>query len=303
VVFMLWPKYAARRGAMPSPCGHGARLTFQKHNFPADGEYRFNILDLDVAKYLLEHGANPNTWDWWGRTPLYVAVDMHSFNSRFGPPVVHSDKTTAIDIMRMLLAAGVSPNPQLDMHRPGRGGNSGRFTDDCLTTGATPLLRAAIAYDNEAIQLLLEHGALVDLPNAMGVTPFMVAAGLGVSIRDTRGSYVGDVQSRALPTLEILLKAGADVNARVTDTSGRTARIARPSSMTNRQGQTALYGAINWGWTRVVQFLLDHGARVDIADAAGKTPVDATKGNAGGRDAKVVDDIVAMIRKASTGGA
>ena len=30
----------------------------------------------EVAHYLLERGANPHTWDWWGRTPLYVAVTM-----------------------------------------------------------------------------------------------------------------------------------------------------------------------------------------------------------------------------------
>ena len=29
----------------------------------------------DVAKLLLDHGANPNVWDWWGRTALYIAVD------------------------------------------------------------------------------------------------------------------------------------------------------------------------------------------------------------------------------------
>jgi len=137
----------------------------------------------------------------------------------------------------------------------------------------------------------------------MGVTPFMAAAGLGVSVRDPRGNYDGDVESRALATLEILRQAGADVNARVTDTSSRTARIARPSSMTNRQGQTALYGAINWGWARVVQYLLDHGARVDIADAAGKTPLDAVVGNAGGRDHKTVPEVVAMIEAASAAGA
>src|SRR5690606_38029629 len=224
-----------------------------------------------TAAYLLERGANPHLWDWWGRTALYIAVDMNSFRPRFGaPPPQPADGPRASDLGRRLLAAGADPNPQLNMHRPGRGGNSGRFTDDLLTTGATPLLRAAVSFDDEAIRVLLEHGARVDLPNVMGVTPFMAAAGLGVSVRDPRGNYDGDVESRALATLEILRQAGADVNARVTDTSSRTARIARPSSMTNRQGQTALYGAINWGWARVVQYLLDHGARVDIADAAGK---------------------------------
>ena len=31
---------------------------------------------VDVARYLLDQGANPQTWDWWGRTALYVAVTM-----------------------------------------------------------------------------------------------------------------------------------------------------------------------------------------------------------------------------------
>jgi ankyrin repeat protein len=266
----------------------------------------------DTAKLLLQKGANPHVWDWYGRTALYIAVDVRTLRSRGGGGFgngggererVRADKegTTSVEILNMLLDAGVDRNPQLNMHRPGRGGNSGRFTDDLLTAGATPLLRAAVIYDDEAIKILLDHGALVDLPNAMGVTPFMTAAGLGVSIRDPIGNYLTpDVQARSIATMEILRKAGADVNARVSDTSGHTARIARPSTMTNRQGQTAIYGAINWGWTDVVQYLLDHGARVDIADAAGKTPIDATKGNAGGRDYKKVDEIIALIEKAST---
>jgi hypothetical protein len=266
----------------------------------------------DTAKLLLQKGANPHTWDWYGRTALYVVVDVRTLTQRGGGGFgngggererIGADKegTTSVDIMNMLFAAGVDVNPQLNMHRPGRGGNSGRFVDDLLTAGATPLLRAAVTYDNEAIQILLAHGARVDLPNAMGVTPFMMAAGIGISIRDPRGNiYTSpDTQARAIATMDILLKAGADVNARITDTSGHTARIARPSTMTTRQGQTAIYGAINWGWLQVVQYLLDHGARLDVADAAGKTPIDATLGNAGGRDYKKVDEIIALIKKAS----
>ena len=40
----------------------------------------------EVALYLLKRGANPHTWDWWGRTPLYVAVTMRGgVDSRPGP--------------------------------------------------------------------------------------------------------------------------------------------------------------------------------------------------------------------------
>ena len=262
-------------------------------------------LNFDVAKYLIEHGANPHVWDLWGRTALYIAVDMSAFSPRGGGGApARATQTSALDLVHQLLAAGVNPNPQLLMHRPGRGGNSGRFTDDLLTIGATPLLRATISFDTAIMQALIEGGALVDLPNGMGVTPLMAAAGLGVSTRDTRGSYVAaGVQAKSIQSIELLLKAGADVNFKVADTSGHTARIARPSSMTDRQGQTALYGAINWGWADVVKYLLAHGARVDVADAAGKTPLDASAGNAGGRDHKNVDDIVAMIKNATKGGA
>jgi len=263
-------------------------------------------LRYDVANYLLDRGANPHLTDWWGRSALYVAIDMRTFSPRFAGGAANlpaegqapPEQKEALDLARRLLDLGVDPNLQLDMHRPGRGGNQGRFTDDLLTTGATALLRAAVAADREAVELLLQHGAVVDLPNVMGVTPLMAASGVGASQRDTRGSYGIDAQDRALAVLPLLLKAGADINARVADTSSRTAVIARPSSMTNRQGQTALFGAINWGWPRVVKFLLDNGARVDMKDASGKTVLDALKGEAGGRDFRASEEVAKLIRDA-----
>jgi ankyrin repeat protein len=253
---------------------------------------------FDTARLLLDAGANPHVWDWWGRTALYVAVDMNTYNARQGQPSA-SAETSAVDVIRLLLEAGVNPNPQLNMHRPGRGGNSSRFVDDLLTTGATPLLRAAIGHDVEATKLLLAHGALVDLPNAMGVTPLMAAAGMGVSQRDRRFNTEGDVQARVIGVLEALLEAGAAIDGRVTDVSGRTARIARPSTMTEREGQTALYGAVKFGWTRVVEFLLENGADPLSTDALGKTPIDAAMGRTGGRDNTVSPEIAALLERAA----
>ena len=298
--------YAARSGCVP--CGEALLKAGADINLPnPDGVTplmtALDNLHFDFAKLLLDRGANPHVWDWWGRTALYIAVDMHSYpNSRaaFQGPKVQielTDRTTAADIIKGLLAAGVNPNPQLDMHRPGRGGNTARFVENLLTTGATPLLRAAVAQDPEAAQLLLQHGALVNLPNVMGVTPLMAAAGMGVSTNDPRPLLDGDVQARAVATLEVLVNAGADVKARVSDTSSHNGRIARPSTMTDRQGQTALYAPVNWGWPRVTKFLLDHGASADVTDENGKGPLDPIlHGDVAGRDHAADAEVVALVR-------
>jgi ankyrin repeat protein len=254
-------------------------------------------MSYDTARLLLDEGANPRVWDWYGRTALYVAVDMSTFRGRQPHPTASSE-TSATDLVRLLLEAGVNPNAQLNMHRPSRGGNIGRFTDDLQTTGATPLLRAALGADVEATRLLLEHGALVDLPNVQGVTPLMAAAGQGISGRD-RNFNPEQGQARTIEVLELLLDAGADINAKISDVNGRTARIARLNTMTDRLGQTALFGAVKFGWADVVEFLLAKGADPNAKDALGKTPLDAAMGRTGGRDNVVSEEVAALLRAAS----
>src|ERR1700726_2941310 len=106
---------------------------------------------FDTAKLLFEGGASRHLGDWWGRTALYAAIDMNTYSldayeERTGPPIV-TTKTTALELARLFLAAGVNPNTQLNMHRRSRGGNAGRFADEIITTGATPMLRAAASQD------------------------------------------------------------------------------------------------------------------------------------------------------------
>ena len=258
---------------------------------------------FDTAKLLFERGANPNVWDWWGRTPLYVAIDMNTYSldayaERTGPPIV-TTKTTALELARLFLDAGVDPNPQLNMHRPGRGGNSGRFADEIITTGATPLLRAAGSQDKAAVRLLLDHGARVDVPNVMGVTPLMTAAGFGMEPAPRFNPDAADVQDRSIATLEMLLAAHADVNARITDVKSLTARMGRGSSLPTRGGQSALFGAVQWGWPRVVQYLIAHGAKVDIKDDLGESPLDLASGLANSEDNRPSPEIAKMLQRAS----
>jgi len=235
--------------------------------------------EFDTAKALLDLGANPHLSDWWGRTALYLAVDMNTYVPRGSAVQARSKSTTGMDLVNALLTAGVEVNAQLNFHRPGRGGNSARFVDDLLTTGATPLLRAAIMHDDDAMRALLAAGASVDVPNVMGVTPLMAAAGIGVREPGFGANRAPDftrasIESETIASLEILLEAGADVNATITDLQSRTARIARQSSMTDRKGQTALHSAAGRGWAEVVAYLLEHGANPALKDGLGRTPLD-----------------------------
>jgi len=246
---------------------------------------------LDTAARLLELGADPRLWDWYGRTALYIAADKSAVGRGRGG----RQDFTGLDLMERLLAAGVDPNPQLNMHRPSRGGNIGRFTDDLLTTGCTPLLRVAISQDLDAIRLLLRHGADVDLPNVMGVTPLMAAAGMGGSRGGVFSTNFGS-EARAIEIIGVLLEAGADINARVVSEYDRTGTIARDNSMRGREGHSALFAAVSRAWPGVVDYLVDNGAEVDVVDARGNSLIDYASGTVSGRGDVASDDLATRLR-------
>jgi ankyrin repeat protein len=236
-------------------------------------------LHFDLANYLIEAGANPNKWDWWGRTPLYSAVDVNTLPHGGRPDRPSKDATTALAIVKALLEAGANPNVQLKLYPPWRHIGDDRGCDSMLTIGATPLLRAAKTFDVGAIQLLIEHGAKLELPNDGGITPLMAAAGYGSVECDPRGYGPGiphyltaDVEEKSIRALTVLLEAGANIHARTTSAAAGS----------RGAGRTAIFGAAFWGWNDVVRHLVSAGARIDVADASGLTPVDAARGKAGG---------------------
>ena len=221
---------------------------------------------FDVAKYLIEKGANVDRWDWWGRTPLYLAVDYNTLPHGGRPDQPSLDEAQPIDIIKMLLDRGANPNPQLKLLPPYRATGADRGVDQMLTFGATPLLRAAKAMDAPAIELLLDHGAIVDLPNAQAMTPTLAASGMGSIDADTRGYFMAaDVQDRAIASLEVLLSHGGALNG-----------------LAGRLQQAPLHGAAFWGWNNVVEYLLKKGADINLKDSRGYTAVDYAMGRAGG---------------------
>src|SRR6187431_744308 len=170
----------------------------------------------DVATLLLARGANPHVADWWGRTALLIVVDRkealgggrdgrgNAATARGpGPAVSH------MDIINRLLAADVDVNAEMNMHRPSRGGNSGRFADRQLGTGCTALYRATEGGDVDAIRSLLAKGANPNI-NGMGFTPFLVAAGVTPGAGGG-GSAPNTTLNTAL--LDLMIEHGANVNA------------------------------------------------------------------------------------------
>jgi ankyrin repeat protein len=261
--------FAVREGCMDcvrALAEHGAKLDLPDPEGVTPLISAIFNTHFDVAKYLIEKGANVDRWDWWGRTPLYLAVDYNTLPHGGRPDQPSLDDTLPIDIIRILVEKGANPNIQLKLFPPFRATGNDRGLDGMLTVGTTPLLRAAKAQDAPAIKLLLEHGAIVDLPNSQAMTPTLAASGMGSTDADTRGNYTTpDIQDRSIASLELLLAHGGEIN-------GPAGRFQ----------QVPLHGAAFWGWNKVVEFLLEKGADINQKDSRGFTAVDYAMGRAGG---------------------
>src|SRR5207249_3336829 len=112
------------------------------------------------------------------------------------------------------------------------------------TDGTTPLLQLASASEFSddhlrTAQLLIDSGASLFLANTNGITPLYAAC------RAKRGFVF----------CEYLIKQGAAIDT-VTGTQ-----------------RTLLFAALEGGDTAIIDLILSHGLRADVADSAGMTPL------------------------------
>ncbi len=223
-------------------------------------------LQYDTAALLISRGADIRRWDWWGRTALYHCIDLHLPSNTTRGDLPPRGELTALDVARTLLAKGAYVDMRLKHAPPFRGGAGDRgYTDGTadsrvISAGATALHKAAKAGDIDAVKLLLQYKARVDIANVMyEVTPLLAAGGVwrvyGIfKDQPLSGQYTSGAQAAAI--VKLLMDAGA----RIEDVASN--------------GQNIAHGAAKAGWNEVLQLAWDHQVDFTARDVGGLTPRD-----------------------------
>jgi uncharacterized protein len=201
----------------------------------------------DLAKKLIEAGANVDQWDIFGAAPLFTAVGGRSRNDGGRASIDPPNETNGLQIVQLLLERGANPNRQL-FFRPAnvRGATN--------TRGSTPLIRAANGNDMEVVKLLLEHGADATVYMADRQTPIHAVLAGRANEKD------------AIELIKVLHEAGTDVNV-----------VALVVHIEEVRGGSALHYAVRKRYQDVIRLLASYGADMNLKDQDGLTALDYTQ--------------------------
>jgi ankyrin repeat protein len=207
----------------------------------------------ELASMLIEHGANPNLADANGRSPLYAAIDLRNVQWSQAP-APELPQATHLAMIEQLLAAGADPSIKITGKVGHRGSFDMRWSE---LQGGTAFSRAAWNGDIEVMRLLMKHGADPLVKTDKNETALLLLAGAGWPLG--QGYIRSDEEIMA--SLDLFVnELEMDVNA------------------TTTEGITPLICAVFKGTNNVVQYLADHGARLDAKDNAGRSVLEWAQG-------------------------
>jgi uncharacterized protein len=215
---------------------------------------------LDVAQFLADRGVDVKAADWYGRTALWAATEMRNLDLRSnaaGDPDNGVDRAAALRLVETLIAKGADVNARVKEFPPARRYMMPLGSLEWVDfTGQTAFIRAAQSADVPLMRLLLEKGADPRITTVNGTNALMAAAGVNWVIAQT----YSESPARWLEAVQLCLELGFDVNA------------------VNQMGLAAVHGAANRGSDDIIELLARHGARLDIADKEGRTPITWAEG-------------------------
>lgn len=208
----------------------------------------------DVASFLLSRGADPNLVNTSGLAALFATIDVQWAPKAWYPqPDTSEQSVKYLDLLRALLDKKANPNARLEKKLWFRGLAQDPVWVD--SKGATPFWRAAQSSDFAAMKLLAGAGADINLATAQGVTPLMVAAGIGWMANHSTNAPGGWMEA-----VKFCIERQADVNA------------------ADSRGYTPLHGAAYIGHNEMVNYLVAHQAKVNVKTKQGDTVADMANG-------------------------
>ena len=202
---------------------------------------------FETAAFLLDRGSDPNA-DKQGWAPLHQLVWSRRPNTGSNiPGAVPTGNLDSLDLARKLLDSGADVNAR-EKREPRDG-----FRNMLNRIGATPFLLAAKSVDVPLMRVLLEYGADPKLTTEDRTTALMAAAGVGIW---APGENPG-TEDDALAAVKLAYEVGGGTPVDV-----------------DANGETALHGAMyRAGSIAIAKFLLEKGARLDVINKKGWTPL------------------------------